>query len=103
MRNYLNIGDRIRTKTDHVTEIHKLEYHEVYTTNGVVKKSDIIAIKGVRDEECYRTHCNVSPAIYYNHSTKMYYCAFCAEKINRYNHVDAIRLYNHELCTLVEK
>jgi hypothetical protein len=103
MRNYLNIGDRIRTKSDMVTKIDKLEYQEVYTTNGIVKKSDIIVIKGEYNEECYRTDCKKSPAIFYNHSTKMHYCTECAVLINRHNYADAMRLYGHELCTLVNK
>lgn len=103
MRNYLNIGDRVRTKSNLVTHIDKLEYHDVYTTNGIIKKSDIIAIKGEHNEECYRTDCKVSPAIYYNHSTKMHYCTSCAKMINRVNYTDSIRLYGHELCTLIDK
>ncbi len=56
-------------------------------------------IKGDYMGKCNRTACQQSPATYYNHSTRLYYCKECAEIINEMNHIDAIRMYSHELCT----
>lgn len=61
------------------------------------------ALKGQYGEECYRTACKNTRALFYNHSTRQHYCPACAKEINQANHTDAIRLYGHELCTLVEK
>jgi hypothetical protein len=58
--------------------------------------------KGKFNQECNRTACNKKGAVFYNHSTRMFYCPACAMLINEMNHSDAIRLYGHELCTLVE-
>lgn len=58
--------------------------------------------KGELNGECNRTACNNKGARFYNHSTKKHYCAKCARQINEYNHNDSIRIYGHELCTLVK-
>ena len=55
--------------------------------------------KGTYAGICNRTACDHKPAIYYNHSTKMYYCRQCAELINSFNRSDSMRLFGHELCT----
>lgn len=57
-------------------------------------------MKGDHKEECNRTVCSNSPAVYYNHSTRKYYCIECAELINRMNRADAFRMFGHDLCTL---
>jgi hypothetical protein len=55
--------------------------------------------KGDFNQDCNRTSCANSPATFYNHSTRKYYCTNCAADINEANYRDAIRLYGHELCT----
>lgn len=59
--------------------------------------------KGKYGEICYRTACNNTNAVFYNHSTREHYCPACAKLINTANYADAQRLYGHELCTLVQK
>jgi hypothetical protein len=54
--------------------------------------------KGQRGEECCRKSCQNQNAMWFNHSTKMYYCSGCAELINKYNRADALRLFGHDLC-----
>jgi hypothetical protein len=58
--------------------------------------------KGEKNGLCNRTACQ-SPhnVIFFNHSTRKYYCPACAHDLNDdpYNHRDAMRLYGHELCT----
>lgn len=50
-RNYVSPGDWIETNDGTFARIEKLEYHEVYTDKGVIKKLDIkqvyIPINGV--------------------------------------------------------
>lgn len=48
---------------------------------------------------CNRGVCEEKPAIYYNHSTRKYYCPGCASIINEWNHQEAMVKYGHELCT----
>jgi hypothetical protein len=59
-------------------------------------------MKGDLNDECNRTVCHRSPANWYNHSTRKHYCHECALIINRENERDAMRLYGHALCTIVE-
>jgi len=59
-------------------------------------------IKGDYNGLCNRTACQAPGAQYYNHSTEKYYCANCAETINRYNRAGALRLFGHDLCILGE-
>ncbi len=59
--------------------------------------------KGDYNQECNRTACSNKRAVFFNHSTRQHYCASCAKLINDMNHADAMRLYGHELCTLVEE
>jgi hypothetical protein len=40
-RNYLNSGDWIETNDGTFAKVEKLEYREVYTDKGVIKKLDI--------------------------------------------------------------
>jgi hypothetical protein len=58
--------------------------------------------KGKKDMECYRAACSNSPATWYNHSTRMFYCVDCAGLINNHNKRDAFRMFGHELCTNTE-
>ncbi|MBX4188234.1 MAG: hypothetical protein KW793_03830 [Candidatus Doudnabacteria bacterium] len=58
--------------------------------------------KGQYMGECNRTACTDTPAEYYNHSTRMYYCETCARSINYHNRADAMRMFGHDLCTLGE-
>jgi hypothetical protein len=59
-------------------------------------------MKGDKNGNCNVTACQAPGAIYFNHSTRKYYCPNCAGRINRVNHNDAMRLFGHELCTLNE-
>jgi hypothetical protein len=59
-------------------------------------------MKGSLNGECNRTVCKNERSLFFNHSTEKHYCAECAKLINEANHYDALRLYGHELCTLVE-
>jgi hypothetical protein len=59
-------------------------------------------MKGDFNDICNRTACNNPRAIFYNHSTKKYYCVGCAHMINERNRTNAILLYGHDLCTLVK-
>ena len=56
--------------------------------------------KGLFGGECNRTACTVFGAVWYNHSTRAYYCQQCAHLINEVNSKDAQRLYGHNLCTM---
>lgn len=56
--------------------------------------------KGTFNGKCNRTACQKPGAIYFNHSTRAYYCEECAEMINDMNRQDAYRLFGHDLCTL---
>ncbi len=55
--------------------------------------------KGEENKECNRTACSNKPAIYYNHSTRKYYCVQCARMINDVN-PESYRIYGHQLCTI---
>jgi hypothetical protein len=56
-------------------------------------------MKGRYNKECNRTACNNQEAVFYNHSTRLYYCKSCAILINEQNRTDAQRLFGHDLCT----
>ncbi len=52
--------------------------------------------------KCNTTRCSRTEGIvWWNHSTRAWYCRKCAVLINRANDADAQRLYGHALCTLV--
>jgi hypothetical protein len=55
-------------------------------------------MKGEYNQECNRTACNNSEAVYYNYSTLKYYCPHCAFLINEANRKDAMKMFGHELC-----
>ena len=50
-------------------------------------------MKGDYNEECNRTACTTPQALWYNRSTRAWYCRDCAEKINRANEAECRRLY----------
>jgi hypothetical protein len=60
-------------------------------------------MKGDHNDECNRTACDKKPAVYFNHSTRKFYCIDCAARINELNYADAMRLFGHELCTISNK
>lgn len=60
-------------------------------------------VKGGFNGLCNRKACNNDNAVFYNYSTKMYYCVSCARLINDMNRLDAMRLFGHELCIRVIK
>lgn len=57
--------------------------------------------KGEYNGSCNRSDCLKSGATWYNHSTRKYYCASCANWLNtdKFNKQDAMELYGHDLCT----
>ena len=58
--------------------------------------------KGKESGICNRTACDNNNAVFYNHSTRMWYCPECAKMINQYNQIDAVRFFGHQLCTLTD-
>jgi hypothetical protein len=64
-------------------------------------KNTIMA-KGDFKEECNRTACNNKNAVFFNHSTRKYYCFPCAALINRMN-PEADEIYGHALCLYHDK
>jgi hypothetical protein len=60
-------------------------------------------LKGKYKGNCNREVCQKPGAIWYNHSTRMYYCIDCARDINEATYPESMRLYGHELCTLQEE
>lgn len=58
--------------------------------------------KGEYLQECNRTVCKNTPAVFFNYSTKMFYCASCARLINDANRKDAIQMFGHDLCLKVD-
>jgi hypothetical protein len=59
--------------------------------------------KGEWGGECNRTVCKEPLAVWYNHSTRKYYCQRCAGLINDANRKDAQEMFGHELCTLEDQ
>jgi len=57
-----------------------------------------IIMKGAFKGNCNRTACQKPNAVYFNYSTKLYYCASCANLINSANRQDSKRLFGHDLC-----
>jgi hypothetical protein len=55
-------------------------------------------MKGDYNDICNRTICSNTEAVYYNYSTRKYYCPVCAFYINQANSADAKRMFGHELC-----
>lgn len=55
--------------------------------------------KGTFNGECNRTACPNHGAVWFNHSTRAFYCIDCAALLNYANKVDAHRLFGHDLCT----
>lgn len=73
-------------------------------TNNFLKSSDdqnYLPSKGQWNEECNRSCCTNTPARWWHHSNKRYYCAKCARILNGENRSDAMKLYGHDLCTPV--
>jgi hypothetical protein len=58
--------------------------------------------KGLLNGSCNRSACQKPGAVYYNHSTRAYYCADCADMINKMN-PESHQIYGHDLCTLPEE
>lgn len=62
-------------------------------------------MKGEYNQECNITSCQKpNSAIWFNHSTRKYYCSSCARRLNTdpYNAKDAQKMFGHALCTLDE-
>jgi hypothetical protein len=90
-------GDFEEVKKDELSHIAENFGSEFYVTKN--KES-----KGSYNNECYRSSCVNIRAIFYNKSTRMYYCSSCAKLINDANKADSMRLYGTPfLCELVNK
>lgn len=61
------------------------------------------SIKGVKDGVCNIETCDNKPAVYYNFSTRRWYCQECAIKLNVANMDDALNMFGHELCIHKDK
>lgn len=60
-------------------------------------------MKGEYNQECNITSCQKpNSAVWFNHSTRKFYCESCAERLNNdyFNKIDAHRMFGHDLCTL---
>lgn len=60
-------------------------------------------MKGNYNEECNITSCQrPNSAVWFNHSTRKYYCGSCAKRLNEdvFNKRDAQEMFGHPLCTL---
>lgn len=63
-------------------------------------------MKGVYNQECNITSCQKpNSAVWFNHSTRKYYCSSCARRLNEdvFNARDAKEMFGHSLCTLEDK
>ncbi len=62
------------------------------------------ADKGQKGGACNVTACQLpGSAVYFNHSTRAYYCQTCARAINDANAHDSFTIgLGHDLCTLDE-
>lgn len=60
-------------------------------------------LKGKYGGNCNRTACQKPGAVWYNHSTREHYCSSCASTLNEVNRADAMRMFGHDLCTIVEE
>ena len=58
--------------------------------------------KGEPGGECARTACNKGPAIGFNRSTGMWYCAYCSTLLNIANKQDSEPLYSGNLVIIPE-
>jgi hypothetical protein len=56
-------------------------------------------LKGLFGGNCNRQACQKPGAVYYNHSTRLYYCPNCAHTLNSVNADWAPKRYGHNLCT----
>jgi len=61
------------------------------------------SLKGKYEGNCNRTVCQKPGAVWYNHSTREHYCSSCASTLNEVNRADAMRMFGHDLCTIVEE
>ena len=64
--------------------------------------NELKADNGEKNGSCNRTACQKPNAIFYNHSTRKYYCPDCASMLNRVNKSAAMEALGHDLCTLTE-
>lgn len=59
--------------------------------------------KGKHGGSCNRSACQAPGAMFYNKSTRAYYCYACAKAINAVNRDDCMRLYGvPDLCEYAE-
>jgi len=56
--------------------------------------------KGVQGGSCNRRSCQKPQAVWFNHSTRKYYCGHCARMINSANRDEAMKQFGHLLCTI---
>jgi hypothetical protein len=79
--------------------LHRLQQHYQHYELKPLLLIPSKSLKGEFEGECNRTSCDNKHAVYYNHSTRAYYCSHCAHIINSQNRTEAMDLYGHNLCT----
>lgn len=74
-----------------------MDHHE-----AMILKAETNAKKGIKGGDCNVTQCQEpDSAFYFNKSTRKYYCAHCANEINKVNRRDCLELYGvRDLCEL---
>lgn len=69
------------------------------------EKAPLVLEKGKFNQRCNRTACDTGlPAVWWNFSTKKFYCERCAEWLNEdpFNKKDAMELFGHDLLKKAE-
>lgn len=106
-----NITDRIRARNKAIGIIAKKSGKPNFKAKpeDQPKSSDDTSLgsdgypknKGMYLGSCNRSACLKPSAIWFNHSTRKYYCVACAHWLNSdvFNRRDAHEMYGHELCT----
>lgn len=90
------------------TDLKKIIAHRQFivkfeSVEQIINKPRSIETKGDYEGRCNRTACVTElPAVYFNHSTRKYYCKICADLINKVN-PESQEMYGSDLCTLVLK
>lgn len=97
----LNMVQRLQEKKVRELKASRKGGSRVYQDDKLLGKDGYPFDKGEYLGSCNRSACLRPSAIWYNHSTRKYYCRECAHLLNHdtFNHRDALRMYGHLLCT----
>lgn len=88
------------TRNGKLQRVGKGAMQAVPNTSG---RPTLAADKGEYGGSCNITACQrPNSALWYNHSTRRFYCQECATTLNNdpFNHHDSHKLFGHDLCTL---